>query len=187
MPTTKKPAAQAKKPTAKKAAPKTKAPTAPKPKPSPKKTPAKKTSTPTDSVIDNPTGWVNSHIRNYLKTNGKQGHIWRGYPTLLLTTRGRKTGNLRRTALIYGQDGSNYLLVASDGGAPTHPHWYLNLLADPNVEIQINAQKIAAHARPATAKEKPTLWKIMTGVYPTYDRYQEKTKRDIPVVILEPK
>lgn len=140
-------------------------------------------------IIDSPKGWVKSHIQDYVKSDGKKGHRWRGYPTLLLTTRGRKTGKLRRTALIYGQDKGRYLVVASNGGAAEHPLWYLNLLEDPVVDVQVGAEKFRARARPATAREKPRLWRLMNEVYPTYDRYQvraSKAERIIPVIILEP-
>jgi deazaflavin-dependent oxidoreductase (nitroreductase family) len=106
--------------------------------------------------------------------------------TLLLTTRGRKSGLLRRTALIYGRDGDNYLVVASNGGAARHPQWYLNLAANPEVEVQAGAARFAARARVAAAEEKPRLWAIMSAIFPTYDSYQARTKRDIPLVILEP-
>jgi deazaflavin-dependent oxidoreductase (nitroreductase family) len=136
-------------------------------------------------VFDSPTGWVNKHIHDYVESDGEKGHKWRGVPTLLLTTRGRKSGKLRRTALIYGQDGDRYLLVASNGGSPTHPLWYLNLVEDPNVELQVGAEKFAARARTANASEKPRLWKIMSKLFPQYDKYQEKAGRDIPLIILE--
>jgi len=139
-----------------------------------------------EEVLDSPTGWVRSHIHEYVETDGEKGRLWRGYPTLLLTTRGRKTGKLRRTALIYGQDGPNYILVASQGGAPKHPQWYLNLSANPEVALQVGAEKITGRARTATPEEKPRLWKLMTEVYPPYISYQEKTTRQIPVVIVEP-
>ncbi len=139
-----------------------------------------------EKVFDNPTGWVKSHIQAYVKSNGKKGHKWRGLPTLLLTVRGRKSGKLRRTALIYGQDGNNYLLVASNGGSPHHPLWYLNLVANPEVEIQVGENKFAAHARTATREEKSRLWKLMAKIFPQYDKYQEKAGRDIPLVIVEP-
>jgi deazaflavin-dependent oxidoreductase (nitroreductase family) len=105
--------------------------------------------------------------------------------TLLLTVRGRKSGKLRRTALIYGQDGDRYIVVASKGGAPEHPEWYLNLVANPEVQLQVGADKFTAKARTATAEEKPALWRLMTSVWPDYDSYQKKTEREIPVVILE--
>lgn len=141
----------------------------------------------TKKVVDSPTKWVNNHIQEYVESDGKKGHKWRGYPTLLLTTKGRKSGLMRRTALIYGKDGENYLLVASNGGAKKHPLWYLNLQDDPNVELQVGAEKFQAVARTAEKKEKTRLWKIMTKVYPTYDDYQAKTAREIPLVILERK
>jgi deazaflavin-dependent oxidoreductase (nitroreductase family) len=140
---------------------------------------------PDEAVFDSPSGWVAGHIRNYVETDGENGHRWRGVTTLLLTTRGRKSGKLRRTALIYGQDGDQYLVVASQGGAAWHPNWYLNLDANPDVFLQVGADKFPARARTATPEEKPKLWKIMTSIWPDYDQYQARCARDIPVVILE--
>ncbi|SHN76120.1 deazaflavin-dependent oxidoreductase, nitroreductase family [Cryptosporangium aurantiacum] len=102
----------------------------------------------------------------------------------MLTTRGRRTGALRRTALIYGRDGENYLLVASNGGADRHPAWYLNLTADPAVTVQVGSEVFAATARTADAAEKAALWERMTEVFPRYDLYRTKTERDLPLVIL---
>ena len=136
-------------------------------------------------IFDNPTSWVAKHIQNYVESSGTKGHKWNGHLTLLLTTRGRKSGMLRRTALIYGQDGENYLLVASNGGSKNHPNWYLNLVENPNVELQVGAEKFSAHARAANTKEKPRLWKIMSKLFPTYDKYQAKAGREIPLIILE--
>ena len=139
-----------------------------------------------EEVTDSPTGWVAEHVHRYVETDGREGHEWRGVPTLLLTTRGRKSGKLRRTALIYGKDGEErYLLVASKGGAPEHPSWYLNLTEHPEVEVQVGADKFAARARTADAQEKPRLWQVMVSIWPDYDGYQKKTGRDIPVVIVE--
>jgi deazaflavin-dependent oxidoreductase (nitroreductase family) len=132
-----------------------------------------------------PTDWVADHTRRYLETNGADGHIWRGVPTLLLTTIGRSTGVPRRTALIYGRDGDRYLLVASVGGADKHPQWYLNLVKNPDVQVQVGADRFAARGRPAKPDEKPRLWRLMTAIWPDYDRYQARTKRDIPVVVVE--
>nr|MDT0662278.1 nitroreductase family deazaflavin-dependent oxidoreductase [Micromonospora sp. DSM 115978] len=140
---------------------------------------------PSDEILDSPTGWVADHIRQYVATDGEQGHHWRGITTLLLTTRGRRSGKLRRTALIYGRDGDNYLLVASQGGAPEHPAWYLNLVADPMVHLQVGAEKFTARARTAGPEEKPELWRRMANLWPDYDKYQAKTDREIPLVILE--
>jgi deazaflavin-dependent oxidoreductase (nitroreductase family) len=139
-----------------------------------------------DQVTDSPTDWVADHIRLYVESDGEQGHHWNGVPTLLLTTRGRRTGKLRRTALIYGRDGDSYLVVASKGGAPEHPNWYLNLLADPRVEVQVGAEKLTARARIATPDEKPARWRTMASIWPDYDNYQTKTDREIPVVVLDP-
>ncbi|QPC83572.1 nitroreductase family deazaflavin-dependent oxidoreductase [Phototrophicus methaneseepsis] len=137
-------------------------------------------------IHDSPSDWVAEHIQNYVESDGQEGHEWNGATTLLLTTRGRKSGKLRRTALIYGRDGDDYIIVASRGGAPNHPSWYLNLVENPEVEIQVGAEKLTATARTATPEEKAHLWPIMTEIWPAYDDYQEKTDRIIPVVILEP-
>ena len=139
-----------------------------------------------EKVYDNQTGFAKDHIREYVESNGKQGYLWHGVPTLLLTTRGRKSGLLRRTPLIFGRDGNNYMLVASKGGAPKHPLWYLNLVANPEVEIQVGADKLKARARTATKEEKPRLWKIMADIFPKYNDYQAKAGREIPLIILEP-
>jgi deazaflavin-dependent oxidoreductase (nitroreductase family) len=139
-----------------------------------------------EDVIDSPTGWVAQHIRGYVESNGEKGHHWRGVQTLLLTVRGRKSGKLRRTALIYGRDGDRYVVVASKGGAQEHPEWYLNLAVTPEVQVQVGAEKFTARARTAAAVEKPALWRLMTSVWPDYDSYQARTKREIPVIILEP-
>jgi deazaflavin-dependent oxidoreductase (nitroreductase family) len=140
---------------------------------------------PEEEVFDSPAGWVARHVRGYVETDGRRGHRWSGVNTLLLTTRGRRSAKLRRTALIYGEDGDRYLVVPSKGGAKKHPWWYLNLVEHPEVEVQIGADKFRARARTATAEEKPRLWRIMTSIWPEYDRYQARTPREIPVVILE--
>ena len=141
--------------------------------------------TPQEDIHDSPTGWVASHIRGYVESDGEKGHHWRGVQTLLLTVHGRKSDKLRRTALIYGQDADRYVVVASKGGAQEHPEWYLNLVANPEVQLQVGAEKFTARARTATAEEKPALWHLMTSIWPDYDSYQKKTKREIPVVVLE--
>lgn len=138
-----------------------------------------------EEILDSPTGWVNEHIRSYVESDGQEGHEWRGVRTLLLTTRGRRSGKLRRTALIYGTDGDDCVVVASRGGHPHHPSWYLNLVADPEVHVQVGPDKFRARARTATADEKARLWPMMASIWPAYDEYQEKTGREIPVVVLE--
>ena len=138
-----------------------------------------------EEVYDSPKGWVRDHIKGYVESDGKNGHLWRGVHTLLLTTRGRKTGKLHRTALIYGREGKSFIIVASNGGAPKHPNWYQNLVMNPKVEIQVGADKFMAIARTATKEEKPHLWKLMAEIFPNYEEYQAKTTREIPVVIVE--
>jgi deazaflavin-dependent oxidoreductase (nitroreductase family) len=126
------------------------------------------------------------HIRAYRETGGEVGYIWNGAPTLLLTATGRRTGQKRTSALIFGRDADDYLVVASMGGAPNHPLWYLNLQAHPEATIQVKAETLPVVARTASAAEKPHLWKIVTDVWPNYDVYQSRTDRDIPIVVLSP-
>lgn len=126
------------------------------------------------------------HIRAYRDTSGEVGYLWNGVPTLLLTATGRRTGRELTSALIFARDGDDYLIVASMGGAPKHPMWYLNLQAHPQAKIQVKGDELAVVARTATADEKPRLWKIVTQVWPNYDAYQARTNRDIPVVVLSP-
>ena len=132
-------------------------------------------------------GWVREHIKRYLESDGEDGHIWNGVPTLLLTTTGRRTGEPRTTPLIYGrdEDADSYVIVASRGGARHHPSWYLNLVDTPAVRLQVGAECFDAKARAASADEKPPLWKLMAEIWPAYNDYQDKTEREIPVVILE--
>ena len=124
------------------------------------------------------------HVRRYRETDGEVGFLWNGAPCLVLTTT-RKSGDPRDTALIFGQDGDAYLLVASKGGAPDHPWWYRDLAARPAVELQVRGDRFPAVARTASAEEKARLWPKMTAVWPSYDDYQANTDRDIPVVIIE--
>ena len=126
------------------------------------------------------------HVKVYRDTDGEQGYLWNGAEILLLTTTGRKSGELRTSALIFGRDGDDLLLVASQGGAPTHPNWYHNLTANPDVEVQVKDDVFRATARTASDDEKARLWSIMTDVWPNYDAYQERTDRSIPVVVLTP-
>lgn len=125
------------------------------------------------------------HVARYRETGGEHGHAWRGTTTLLLTTTGRKSGRPRTTPLIYQQYGEDYLIVASKGGAPEPPEWYLNLTEHPEVEVQIRDDVFTARARTATSDEKPDMWAAMRATWPAYDDYQEKTDRSIPVVVLE--
>lgn len=137
--------------------------------------------------------WIGKHLNQYQQAPDK-GHDWdatkagghASTPTLLLTTTGRKSGKQLTAPLIYGVDGNNYVVVASKGGAPEHPSWYLNLQSQPRVELQVVEKKMRAVARTATGSERQRLWQMMTAIYPPYPSYQLKTQREIPVVILEP-
>ena len=126
------------------------------------------------------------HVQRYRETGGEVGHRWkRGSKILLLTTKGRKTGEPRTTPLIYEEDGDGYVIVASQGGAPTHPGWYRNLTKDPNVELQVLDDVFPARARTAEGEERERLWKLVNQQWPDYDAYQTSTDREIPVVVLE--
>jgi proline iminopeptidase len=107
-------------------------------------------------------------------------------PTLLLTTTGRKSGRTHVLPLIYGKAPEGYVIVASKGGAPAHPSWYLNLRDHPEVELQVGPEKLKARARTASGDERAALWRQMAAIYPPYDDYQRRTQREIPVVVLEP-
>lgn len=126
------------------------------------------------------------HVRRYRETGGEVGYEWNGAPTLLLTTTGRRSGEQRTSALIFARDGDDYLVVASVGGMPKHPAWYLNLRADPHATIQVKGDVLDVVARTATDDEKPRLWRIVNDVWPNYDVYQSRTERVIPVVVLTP-
>jgi deazaflavin-dependent oxidoreductase (nitroreductase family) len=131
-----------------------------------------------------PSGWQQEHLQRYLATDGADGHLWEGIPTLLLTTTGRISGTTRTTPLIYGQDGDRYVVIGSRGGAPRHPQWYRNLVANPEVQVQVRGDRFSARARTATPAERPTLWQMMANIY-HYNELQARTSREIPVVILE--
>jgi deazaflavin-dependent oxidoreductase (nitroreductase family) len=137
-----------------------------------------------DDPTDPPGGWQRRHLQRYVASCGADGHRWQGTTILLLTTRGRRTGQARRTPLIYGRHGDEYLVVASRGGSRDHPQWYLNLSADPRVRVQVAGETFDAVARTATGEEKAGLWPVMTDQWPAYDDYQAKTARDIPLVVL---
>ena len=124
------------------------------------------------------------HVRVYRETDGERGYHWRGTTILLLTTRGRRSGEQRTTPLIHRTDGERWVVVASKGGAPAHPAWYENLLADANATIQVRGETVPVRASTATGEERARLWSLMSEVWPAYDDYQAKTEREIPVVVL---
>jgi deazaflavin-dependent oxidoreductase (nitroreductase family) len=138
-----------------------------------------------EKVIDSPIAWVADHIKEYVETNGEKGHDWNGTQVLLMSTKGRKSGDMRRCALIYGNDGDDFVIVASRGGDPKHPLWYLNLVAEPNVTLQIKSAVFPAVATEVEdAAEYERLWQLMLTQWPSYAEYQAKTDRKIPLVRL---
>jgi proline iminopeptidase len=152
-----------------------------------------------EASVSNPStprelpGWIADHVRRYRESNGADGHMWDSsiaggkglVPTLLLTTKGRKSGRTQTLPLIYGEAGGGYVIVASKGGAPAHPSWYLNLRDHPDVEVQVGPKKLRARARTASGSERAALWQQMAAIYPPYNDYQRRTQREIPVVVLE--
>ncbi len=127
------------------------------------------------------------HVDRYRATDGKEGHDWeKGSSTLLLTTKGHKSGEPRTTPLIYAPYGDDaYTIVASKGGSDEPPAWYVNLSEEPEVEVQVWGDVFKARARTANAEEKPEMWRTMVAEWPDYDAYQRNTDREIPVVVLE--
>lgn len=125
------------------------------------------------------------HVERYQETDGAVGHDWEGTTTLLLTTIGRKTGKRHTTPLIYRKQGDAYTVIASKGGDDDPPQWYVNLQANPKVEVQVLGDRFGARAHTATPEEKPAMWRAMAETWPAYDDYQRKTDRVIPVVVLE--
>ena len=126
------------------------------------------------------------HNRRYRETDGEVGDIWRrGSKILLLTTTGRNSGERRTTPLIYEKAGDQFVIVASKGGAREDPGWYRNLVKDPLVELQVKGDVFPARARTATGDERERLWELAAQQWPDYDTYQDKTDREIPVVVLE--
>lgn len=128
-----------------------------------------------------------THVAAYRETNGERGSVWNGATAVLVTTKGRKSGEKRTIAIIGKQVGDNFVIIASKGGAPAHPLWYLNILADPNVEIQYMADRWEAVARTAESPEREVLWAEACTQWPAFNDYQARTERRIPVVVIEPK
>jgi len=147
-------------------------------------------------LAPNLPGWMVEHTNRYLSSGGTDGHLYKmtqpgrpeiTVPSLLLTTTGRKSGEKFIFPLFYGETGTGgYIVVASKGGAPKHPVWYLNLVADPQVEVQVGTRKLKAKARTTTGAERARLWEMALEFWPPYADYAKKTEREIPVVVLEP-
>ena len=146
-------------------------------------------------LAPNLPGWMVDHANRYLSSGGTDGHMYKitppgrpemTVPSLLLTTTGRKSGEKFVFPLFYGKAGGSYIVVASKGGAPQHPGWYRNLVSTPEVEVQVGTQKFKARARTATGEERTRLWQEALKFWPPYAEYQQKTEREIPVVVLDP-
>lgn len=143
---------------------------------------------------DDLSDFLRNHILRYLETDGAEGHMWDSsviggpgpVPTLLLTTQGRKSGKPRILPMIYGRTATGYAVIASKGGSPSDPAWYLNLVAHPEVDVQVADKCFKAVARTAAGDERAAIWRKMVAIYPPYEHYQEITERQIPVVVLEP-
>jgi deazaflavin-dependent oxidoreductase (nitroreductase family) len=146
-------------------------------------------------LVPNLPDWIVEHANRYLSSGGTDGHMYTTtppggremiVPSLLLTTTGRKSGERFIFPLFYGKVGDSYIVVASKGGAPQHPGWYRNLLANSEVEVQVGTAKMKARARNATGEERARLWEKALEFWPPYADYQRKTEREIPVVVLDP-
>ncbi len=133
-----------------------------------------------------PAEWVRNQVEEYESSGGTRGTTLRGMPVIILTSRGAKSGKIRKTPLMRVEHGGNYAVVASKGGAPEHPVWYYNLVADPHVELQDGPVKTDRVAREVTGDEKAEWWGYAVAAYPDYADYQTKTDRSIPVFVLEP-
>ena len=139
-----------------------------------------------DRATDSSWGWVAQQTRAYLASGGTEGHESNGVRRLVLATTGRRTGEARRTCLIYGVTGDDFVVVASNGGADHDPDWFKNLRAEQSAGVQVGTRRFTARARIASSVERESLWSQMARVLPRYDDYQKKTDRVIPIVLLTP-
>lgn len=128
---------------------------------------------------------ASEHLQRYVGSDGSDGFLIHGFPALILTTVGRRSGEPRSTPLIFGEQDGRYALVASFAGLPRHPAWYLNLVAEPSVHVQVRGERFAGRARTASGAEREELRRLMVGVYPLYAEYATKTERELPVVVVE--
>ena len=127
-----------------------------------------------------------AHAGVYRATGGKLFGRMGKSPILLLNTVGRKSGKKRTSPLLYVMDGEDFVIIASKGGASAHPAWYLNLIANPEATVEVGDREVRVRAEVADSEEKSRLWQKMVEMYPAYDAYQEKTEREIPLLVLRP-
>lgn len=139
-----------------------------------------------DCATDSTWDWVAEQTRTYLASGGTEGHELDGVHMLVLATTGRRTGAPRRTCLIYGTSGEDFVVVASKAGADENPDWFKNLRANAGAGVQVGPRRFTARARIAADTEREKLWSMMTRMFPLYDEYAHKTDRQIPVVVLTP-
>ena len=135
---------------------------------------------------ENILGYMQDHIRRYLSTDGADGHLENGLPCLVMTTLGKKTGEPRQAAMIYGEDNGRFVVIGSKGGSDTPPAWFVNLMATGGGFIQVANQRYCVRASIAEGAEREQLWQKMSAIFPMYLEYQQKTERLLPVVILQP-
>ncbi|MEU2133535.1 nitroreductase family deazaflavin-dependent oxidoreductase [Streptomyces sp. NPDC018352] len=133
-----------------------------------------------------PEQWVRDQVELFESSGGTEGTTMRGMPVIILTTRGARSGKIRKTPLMRVEHDGTYAVVASQGGAPKHPVWYHNIVADPQVELQDGPVRQDMNAREATGEEKALWWRRAVEAFPDYADYQLKTDRQIPVFVLEP-
>jgi len=133
-----------------------------------------------------PEKWVREQVEEYESSGGTRGTVMRGMPVVVLTTKGASSGLVRKTPLMRVEHEGHYAVVASLGGAPQHPVWYRNVVADPHVELQDGPVRQDMTAREVTGQEKAQWWARAVEAYPPYAEYQAKTDREIPVLVLEP-
>lgn len=140
----------------------------------------------TGEYVPSPSKWVRDQVELYESSGGTKGTTMRGLPVVVVTSRGARSGKLRKTPLMRVEHDGCYAAVASQGGAPTHPTWYHNLLAHPEVELQDGPVRRSYRARELTGEERVTWWERAVAAFPDYADYQERTERSIPVFVLEP-
>jgi deazaflavin-dependent oxidoreductase (nitroreductase family) len=138
------------------------------------------------TYVASPSRRAAEQVELYERSEGREGTTMRGMPVVVLTTRGARTGNIRKTPLMRVEHDGDYAVVASQGGAPTHPKWYYNLLAHPEVQLQDGPAKQDMVARELDGEEREIWWKRAVEAFPDYADYQTKTQRIIPVFVLEP-
>ncbi|MCW2792972.1 MAG: hypothetical protein JWO76_2070 [Nocardioides sp.] len=139
----------------------------------------------TGTYVPSKTEWVRDNVAEYEATNGEKGYELNGFPVVVITSVGAKSGNLRKNPVMRVERDGTYVAIASKGGADEHPEWYHNFVANPEVELQDKAEKHTYRARRVEGEERADWWQYAVETWPTYGEYQKKTEREIPVFVLE--